>query len=343
MPTLKDIAEKVGVNKSTVSRALSGSGKIAKKTREEILRVANELGYIPNETAKILAGKKAKTIGIILPELDCNYYAGLIGAMESKLKDRGYSLVIGQTGFKHENELHYLELFVRKNLDGIIISVHDSNKFIEEIDKVKRILKIPVVFIESFHKLPNYDVIEIDSMYGVDIAIDYLYKLGHRRIGFISEHLSVGIRLPAYTEALKRRNLSIDEKIIKIGKERLELGGYLRMKELLQEKELPTAVFVSYDTMAQGALRAIEEHGMKVPEDISIIGFDNIRESAYFRIPLTTVAPPLLKMSEIAVDTLLEKIEKENCTKSHHISLKPTLIVRNSTGPCSKCNIQEEK
>jgi len=334
MPTLKDIAERVGVNKSTVSRALSDSGKIASKTREKILKVANELGYIPNETAKVLAGKRSKTIGIILPELDCNYYAGLVGAVESKLKDQGYSLIIGQTGFKHENEFHYLELFVRKNLDGILISVHDRIKFGKEIVKARKILKIPVVIIEYFIDIPDFDVIEIDNMYGIDIAIDHLYKLGHRRIGFISEYLSMGTRYPAYVEAMKKRNLTINEKFVKYGYERLELGGYLRMKELLGEKEIPTAVFVSYDTMAQGALKAIAEAGMRVPEDISVIGFDNIRESAYFSTPLTTIALPVLEMSEKAVDTLLRKIENDNVSTVQHLSLKPELVIRESTGPC---------
>lgn len=336
MPTLKDIAEKVGVNKSTVSRALSDSGKIARKTREEILRVANELGYIPNETAKILAGKRSKTIGIILPELDCNYYAGLVGAIEFKLKEKGYSLIIGQTGFKHENEFHYLELFVRKNLDGIIISIHDRKKFAQEFAKARKILKIPIVIIEYFLDLPDYDTIEIDNMYGVDIAVDHLYKLGHRRIGFISEHLSMVTRYPAFIKAMKKHNLPVDQNIVKYGSERLELGGYLRMKEMLKEKEIPTAVFVSYDTMAQGALSAIAEEGMRVPEDISIVGFDNIRESAYFSPPLTTVAPPVLEMSERAVETLLRKIENEDVSIAQHLSLKPKLIIRKSAGPCRK-------
>jgi DNA-binding LacI/PurR family transcriptional regulator len=332
MVTLKDIADKVGVNKSTVSRALSGSSKVASKTRDEIVRVANKLGYIPNETAKVLAGKKSKTVGLIIPELDCNYYAGVVGAIESKLKDEGYSLVIGQTGFKHENELHHLELFIRKNLDGVIISVYDGEKFTKEFDKIKRILKIPVVFIETYLDLPNFDVIEIDNKHGVDIAIDHLYSLGHRRIGFISEYLSKKLRLPAYIEALKKRGLSINDNIIKTGKERLEKGGYLRMKELLLENDIPTAVFISYDTMAQGALRAVSEEGMKPAEDISIVGFDNIRESAYFSTSLTTIAPPLLEMGEVAVDTLLNKINKENSNIIRHISLKPKLVLRDSTG-----------
>jgi len=331
MVTLKDIAKRAGVNKSTVSRALSGDGSISEERRNEILRIADELGYVPNETAKVLAGKKAKTIGIILPEIDCNYYASVVGTIEARLKERGYSLIIGQTGFAFENELHYLKLFIQKKVDGIIFDLYNSDKFIEKFNEIKNLMNIPVVFIECSVNLPDYDVIEIDNSYGVDLAVGHLAKSGHGRIGFISEHLSSRIRFPAYMDALKKYGIPPDKKIIKIGSERLEEGGYLRMKELLEEGDPPGAVFASYDTMAQGALKAIAEHGLKVPQDISIVGFDNIRESAYFSVPLTTVAPPVIEMGEIAVKTLLEKIEKKEQVYVQHISLKPKLVVRNST------------
>jgi DNA-binding LacI/PurR family transcriptional regulator len=119
--------------------------------------------------------------------------------------------------------------------------------------------------------------------------------------------------------------------MVKTGKERLELGGYLRMNELVAQGQLPDAVVISYDTMALGALKALNEHGIRVPEDISLISFDNIRESAYFSVPLTTVAPPVIDMSEMAVRILLDRIEKNGVSFSQHISLKPNLMVRNST------------
>jgi len=334
MVTIKDIADKAGVNKSTVSRALSGKGVISEDKRTEISRIADELGYIPNASAKILAGEKAKTIGIILPEIDCNYYASVVGSIENRLKEIGYSLIIGQTGFEFDNELHYLELFARKNLDGIIFDLYNHNKFMLEFKRIKKSLNVPVVFIECFNSLTNYDVINIDNNHGVDLAIGHLESLGHKRIGFISELLSSPVRLPAFEASLGKHGLPIDHSLIKIGKERLEEGGYLRMQELLTTNPSVTAVFASYDTMAQGAMKAIREHGLRIPEDISIVGFDNIRESAYFGVPLTTVAPPVTEMGGMAVNILMDKIKNGTSNLIQHISLKPRLVIRDSTAKC---------
>lgn len=331
MVTLKDIAQKAGVNKSTASRALSGKGVISGEKRAEILKIADELGYIPNASAKVLAGEKAKTIGIILPEIDCNYYASVVGTIENRLKEIGYSLIIGQTGFEFDNELHYLELFARKNLDGIIFDLYNHNKFMMEFKRIKKSLNVPVVFIECFNALTDYDVINIDNHHGVDLAVGHLKFFGHQRIGFISEFLSSPVRLPAFEASLEKHGLPIDHNLIKIGKERLEEGGYLRMQELLTTNPSVTAVFASYDTMAQGAMKAIKEHGLRIPEDISIVGFDNIRESAYFSVPLTTVAPPVMEMGGIAVNILMDKIKNGDSNLIQHISLKPRLVIRDST------------
>ncbi len=330
MATLKDIAKLAGVNKSTVSRALEGIGGVSGEKRQAILKIAEELGYIPDESAKVLAGKNARTIGIILPELDCNYYASVVGAIEVKLKERGYSLIIGQSGFRYENELHYLKLFISKKVDGILFDLYNTDLFIKEFEAIRKSINVPIVFIENSLKLPDYDVIDIDNHYGVELAIEQFAKNGFKRVGFISEYLSSKVRLPAFEAALEKFGIPIDTSLIKIGKERLEGGGYLRMKELIAQGPLPEAVFASYDTMAHGALKALAEHGIKVPQDLSLIGFDNIRESSYFSVPLTTIAPPVIEMGETAVGSLLDKIEKKGSVAVQHISLKPRLIIRNS-------------
>ncbi len=331
MVTLKDIAKISGVNKSTVSRALSGSGGVGEEKRNEIINIANELDYIPDESAKVLSGKNAKTIGIILPEIDCNYYASVVGTIEMKLKERGYSLLIGQSSFKFENELHYLRLFVQKKVDGIIFDLYNIDTFLEHSDTIKKSIHVPIVFIESSLNMPGYDIIEIDERHAMSLAIEHFVRCGFKKIGFISEYLSSAVRLPCYEAAMKKFGIPIDRNMIKIGQERLEKGGYMRMQELIAQGPLPEAVILSYDTMAQGALKALHEHGVRVPEDLSIISFDNIRESAYFEVPLTTVAPPVIIMGEMAVRILIDRIEHIGVSLSQHITLKPNLIVRSST------------
>lgn len=331
MATLKEIAKITGVNKSTVSRALNSKVGVSEEKRSEILKIANDLGYIPDESAKVLSGKNAKTIGIILSEIDCNYYASVVGTIEMKLKERGYSLLIGQSGFKYENELHYLRLFIQKKVDGIIFDLYNTDSFIQNFDEIKKSINVPIVFIETSLNMPAYDVIEIDGRYGMSLAVEHLVKCGFTRIGLVSEFLSSRLHIAGFEDMMKKAGLPVDRNMIKTGKERLELGGYLRMNELIAQGSLPDAVVISYDTMALGALKALNEHGIRVPEDISLISFDNIRESSYFSVPLTTVAPPVIDMSEMAVRILLDRIEKSGVSFSQHISLKPNLMVRNST------------
>jgi DNA-binding LacI/PurR family transcriptional regulator len=331
MATLKDIASIAGVNKSTVSRALDGSPGVSEEKRNEIRKIADELGYIPDETARMLAGKNGKTIGIILPEIDCNYYASVVGAIEKKLKERGYSLIIGQSGFEYQNELHYLNLFIRKKVDGIIFNLYNTDTFIEQLDKIKKIIKIPIVFIETALNLTEYDVIEIDNNHGIGIAVEHMIKSGCEKVGFISDFLSSKIRLPIFEKALRKSGIPVDKNLIKTGKERQEEGGYLRMNELIDQGNLPDAVFASYDRMALGALKAMAEHGVRVPQDVSIVGFDNVSESPYFPVPLTTVSPPVVEMGEMAVKILLDKIRDKENSFVQHISLKPKLIERSST------------
>ena len=330
MTTLKDIAEKAGVNKSTVSRVLNGTGSISASRQAQIMRIAKELGYIPNESAKVLAGKKAKTIGIILPEIDCNYYARVVAAIETKLKENGYSVLIGQTGFDFSNEIHYLKLFVQKKVDGIILNLFNTKEFLDIKEELAGYLKQPTVFIEHSPGLFDFDSIEIDNEYGISLAISHLVRSGAKRIAYITEYLSAKVRLPAFKDAMEKEGMVVDERYIKNGAERLEFGGYLRMKELLMQKPLPDAVFASYDTMAQGAQRAMAEYGIKVPEDILLIGFDNIRESEYFSIPLTTVSPPVIQMGFAAVGCLLNTINNNDLAGKCKMVLKPELIIRRS-------------
>lgn len=331
MATLKDIAGIAGVNKSTVSRALAGGSGVSEEKRKQICKIADELGYVPDEAARMLAGKNGNTIGIIIPEIDCSYYARVVGTIERKLKARGYSLIIGQTGFEYENELHYMNLFIRKKVNGIIFSVYNTKPFLKQFKSIRKIINVPIVFIENSMKLPGFDEIEIDNNYGVLTAIKHFVRSGCRRIGFISEYLSSDIRLPAFERALNSEGISIDKSLVKVGKERFEAGGYLRMKELIEQGSLPDAVFASYDTMALGALKAMMEYGIRVPQDVSIAGFDNARESPYFPVPLTTVSPPVDEMGEMAVKILLDKAEGKENASVRHISLKPELVVRGST------------
>jgi LacI family transcriptional regulator len=333
MVTLKDIAAKAGVNISSVSKALNGSKEISPQKTMEIKQIARELNYMPNLSARALAGKGTCSIGVILPEIQSNYYACIMNNIETELSTADYSIIISTTNFDLKNEIRYLDILCSRAVDAILL-IGAMNEGIEDYASlIEAKYNIPILFLESFIELRNHDYIMIDNRFGISLAVEHLKKIGFSQIGFISEDISARTRLRWFKDALKDNGLDFLKRFVKIGPERFELGGYRRMKELLAEPDHPKAVFASYDDMAVGALKAIHDAGLRVPEDISIIGFDNIRESEFLLTPLTTIVPPIKEMVSIGIKLLLEKIAAPRSAMSHRLILKPNLIVRSSTLP----------
>lgn len=333
MVTLKDIARKAGVNISSVSKALHDSEEISEQKRNEIKRIAQELNYVPNLSARALTGKGSNSIGIILPEIRSNYYARMMNDIEAELNRTKYTMIMGTTNFDLKKEVQYLNVFCSRSVDGIVIIGSMNKDIVKYIDAIQKKYDVPVVMLESFVESEQVDYIAIDNRYGISQAIRRFREAGHSRIGFISETISARTRLPWFKAAMEEHGLKVDKQHIKIGSERFEKGGYESMKQLLAEAERPTAVFASYDDMAIGAMKAIDEFGLSIPDDIALIGFDNIREAEYLLTPLTTVSPPIGEMVNIAIHLLLKNIRaKQDHEKRvpQHISLKPGLIVRES-------------
>lgn len=331
MVTLKDIAVKAGVNVSTVSRALNGSSEISENTKKIIKDIAYEVNYVPNVSARALVGKGTKSIGVIVPEIGSNYFAQMLNFIEAELKTNSYSLVVGMTHHNYKEEIQYLNVFGNGKVDGIIIAGSMHKELKQYLVKFKQNYHTPVVLVQTFVHFPDCDYIMIDDVHGICMAIQYLKEQGHREIGLIADKVSSSLRLPAYKEAMKRNGLKVNERFIKIGKEMFELGGYLQMKELLKEKVLPTAIWASYDYIAIGATKALYEKGMTVPQDMSIIGYDDIRESLYLTPPLTTISPPIKEMAEVGVNLLIKRIEDKDNRVIQHVSFKPNLIIRSTT------------
>ena len=330
MATLKDIAKMAGVNLSTVSRAINDSSEINKETKERILDIARQLNYVSNKHNKAFKNEGNNTIGIICPEIKSNYYAQLVNTIEVRLKAKGYMLLIGLTDFKYENEVYYLKLFEKKGVGGIICIATVDRKIEKDLKDFKSKYNMPIIQVATEVELQDYDYIKIDEDYGISLAISHLAELGHREIGYIGETLSES-RLKSFNSLLKKNGLPINHDFIKVGTERFEEGGYKRMKEILALKKLPTAIFASYDSIAIGAMRAMTESGLRIPEDISIIGVDNINVAAYLTKALTTISSPVNDMGSIASRILLDKIEDNNAVVQH-VALKPELILRETTG-----------
>ena len=334
MATIKDIARIAGVNVSTVSRALSGMNGVGDATREKLMKIARELGYSPDFSARALVGKSTKLIGVIVPEISSNYYSQIVEQIENGLDSYGYSIIIETSAFDEQKEVRCIEMLIGRKVDGIIFAGITSDAGLEYIEKKIGKTDIPVVFLEPVKEIGDHDCIIIDGEDGVKKAIGHFANSGHKSIGFIGEDLSSRFRLPVFKKALKEFGIPCNDKHIKSGKERL--GGYLRMKELLDMGDIPTAVFAAYDYIAIGAMRALQEAGLKVPEDISIIGYDNIRESEYLAVPLTTVYPPITEMAAKGVEMLLKRIESSDGGACERAVLYSQLIVRESASAANQ-------
>jgi len=331
--TIKDIAKLAGVSVGTVSHVLNGTARVRKETREKVLKAIEELDYHPNSIARSLRRRKTGTIGFIMPALERSldepsYLMDFIAGIVDESKQHGFDLLIASES--HSDELaSYRRMVKSKKIDGCIITCTKKND--------ERLIylfqeKIPFVAFGRPHDDLKIPYIDVDGTLGVYKAVRYLLDLKHNRIGFInlpSELVCSEDRLKGYIVALKERGIEIDPRLIIEGKT-TRFGGYQAMKKLLDLTPPPTAVMVASDLMALGAMKAIQEAGLVVGKDISIVGFDDIREAAYTNPPLTTVRQPVYKIGSLLCHMLIQLIEGEN---PESFVITPELIVRDSCAP----------
>jgi DNA-binding LacI/PurR family transcriptional regulator len=245
------------------------------------------------------------------------------------LKERGYSLIIANSQFDASKEADAIETFINNNVEGIFLasSIHVRNQpLLEHLREEK---KIALVLLEALAHHPEYNYVMIDDTYGMEQAIAYFIRKGHKKIGFISDYILDLIRKPMYFEALKRNGLSIkNNPLLSHPTKRCEIAGYEIMQKFLDLKDYPTAYLAGYDDVAIGAIRAAEERGLSIPEDIAIIGNDDLIQSSYLHRKLSTLSPPVERMSELGVKLMLDVIEGNEWDSMHHIRLNPNFIIR---------------
>lgn len=328
MTSLKELAKLAGVDISTVSRALSDSPRVKLETKELIKRLAQDYNYVPDDLARGLVGKQTFTIGVIIPEFMNTFYAELIEGLESVTSSKGYTLLFGKSGFVFKQEMEYFNTFLRKRVDGIIVC-SISEEFLRHV-KSKN-YSVPLVLADPYTTKPEFDIVTIDNSYGVQCVIDHLVRLGHKEIGFIGDKIVTSERLNAFRKALSHFDIAVNESYIKIGSERYENGGYLRMQEMLSLPNRPTAVFAVTDNMAIGAMRAAFEANLRIPEDISFVGFDDIMVSSFMEVPLTTVIQPKFEIGRISANLLLSRIEERTAKFMQQVVLKPEMVIRRTT------------
>jgi LacI family transcriptional regulator len=327
--TIYDVAKEAGVSIATVSNAINGKGKISKKRREEIFKIMERLQYQPSVIASALTGKKTFSLGLLIPDISNPFFAEIARAIEDQAHQSGYSVIICSTDNKDERVERYISLLEQKSVDGIIIGTG-----IENMEILTQLLNksIPIAMIAREASSLSVHTVVTDDFVGGNLAAQHLLELGHRRLAVLSENLKVSSsreRIRGFKFALFEAGVAFDESNIVTCDYKIE-DGKRGAQELLRKAERPTAIFCCNDLLAIGALQAAKETGLHVPEDVSIIGFDNTILASVTDPPLTTVAQPMEHMAKLVFNLLIQNLEKEDSIKQR-IVLRPELIVRQST------------
>jgi LacI family transcriptional regulator len=331
MANLRDVAKKAGVSTATVSRALSDSVAVRPRTRSKVLRVARELRYRPNRHASELRGRRSRTVGLVVANLENPFFLDKFHYLEREAVRRGYEVVVESTGYDPRRLWESLEGMLARSLAGLVVSASELDASVPGLFAG---VDIPVVIFMSELNIPlsSCTRINVNDAKGVQTMVTYLRSLGHRRFGFLGHHTNVGnlkARAAAIDRAVKASGRGVHLASAEI--EDSLAGGRLGARTLLAARPRPTAVICLNDHVAIGALREIREHGLSVPGDVSVVGFDNISLSEYTNPALTTVHVPRDYLGRLA----MERIVDGGQAVPSEVIADPQLVIRESTGPAS--------
>jgi len=330
--TLKDIANYVGVSITTVSRVLNGQAeqhRIKKKTEDAVLEAAKKLGFSPYKSMFKPPIVRSKTIGVIIPDISHFFLSNLAKTIRLEIHKADYSAILVDSLEDTEMEKESIDLLLSMNVDGLIIlPVGKESKHIQDVFH----RGVPLVAVDRVMPELDCPTVSIDNYSGAREAMDYLISHGHKRISCIQRLPDSWInneRLRAYRNALRNHNLPVDESMI-IGDTFGRKNGYLEGKLLLSRPKRPTAIFALSHVLTLGVLQVFREEGLKIPNDVSLISFDDLPFSEYFELQVTTVKQPVMEMGLMAVNLLMDQINSHQPNKPVHITLRSTFVRRQS-------------
>jgi len=332
--TLEDVAKQAGVSRSTVSRVVNDHPNVSEDVRKRVLNVIQKTGYRPHAAARTLASQHSWTIGLVLPHSVSDfftdpYYAHLTKGIAQACNQHNFTLALFLVSTKDDEEKIFPRVSRKGLLDGVLVQSghHGDQQIIGDLIDAN----MPLVVVGRPFRSDNVNYIDVDNVTASYVAVNHLIRLGYQRIGTITgpENSTVGIdRKAGYLKALTEHGYSIDRTLITEG-DFTEAGGYSAMKRLLPAR--PDAVFAASDVMVLGAIRAVREDDLRVPEDIAFVGFDDIPASAMAEPPLTTVRQSASAMGSIAVETLIDIIDHPR-SEPRCIVVATELVIRSSCG-----------
>lgn len=327
--TIKDVAKKAGVSLATVSRTLSGKDPVRPETRERVMTAIKELNYSPNAFARQLRTQHTNNVVVIVPDIGNSIYHKFIRGVEAEASQNGYQILIADVKGQPDIEKYYFKAIQERAVDGIIsASASIAEKILNQIAK-----DYPLIM--AMQQIPNMTVssVTIDNMTASREITTHIIRLGHKTIAYISSNQNLLLyqdRLIGYQNALENHGIRFDKNLVRFDEPSIQ-GGYKCMCQLLDSEKNITAVVTAGDTMAIGAMRAIQEYGMKVPDDIAVVGFDDIEISSYWTPALTTIRQPVYQIGQRSFQRLLNMINTGNISGSKDI-IPHELIIRKSCG-----------
>ena len=327
--SLEEVAQRAKVSTATVSRVLNNVGSVKNSTRARVLRVAQELNYHPNIHARMLARGSSRTLGMIVSNIENPFFLDIFRTAESDAHAQGFEMVVAHTGYEADQLLKSLRLMIGRRVAGLAIIVSETDpSLLEELTRNR----IPVVLYDVSTPVDHISRVRVNYGSGIRKAVQYLYHLGHRRMAFVSHHATlppISIREKAFRETVDAFAPAVTW-MSRASTDGLE-GGRLAAREVLASGFDPTAIVCVNDFMAFGVIRELREQGLRVPEDVSVTGFDNIKLSEYCFPPLTTLHIPRDQIGHMVADSLLSGIQREEPARD--VMIEPEFVLRASTGP----------
>jgi LacI family transcriptional regulator len=330
MATVQDVARHAGVSVATVSYVLNGTRFVSAGLRERVLAAVRELHYEPNAAARTLRSNRSHTLGLILPDLRNPFFTETVRGVEDMAEARGYTVLLANSDEDPRREATHLRVLRAKHVDGLILA--PAGGPYQELQQLVD-TGFPLVLLDRDLARLGAPVVMLDNEAAARAAVDHLIRLGHQRIGMISGRPPISStvdRQRGYRRALDAAGLSFDQQLVAMGGSTIE-GGVAAAGTLLELPSPPTAIFAANNLMTIGAVMAIERHGLSIPGDIALVGFDDFPWADVFRPRLTTVAQPLYELGRAAAELVLKQLSGAD-RRPRRVLFPGTLVVRDSSG-----------
>lgn len=328
--TIRDVAEAAGVSVTTVSQIMNGKGsRFSQKTQAKVLKIKDQLHYVPDFNARNLILHSSQTIGVLVPNIGNPFFSTFFRGIQNVCQEEQYLPIVYSASKDEDTEKYYLANLVERSVDGLIIS--SSSVTAETIDEILKPNHIPYLLFDRNETTNGGDRLQVDDYQGGHLAAAHLADLGHHKIMvMMPEKASENIknRLAGFMDELQQRHLSFDRSTDIVFAPLTKMGGYLNAPQVFDRQ--PTAVFCANDELAIGFYRYAHEHGFEIPKDISVIGYDNIDLDEYVTPKLTTVEQPIMRLGETSARLILNRIHHQDM-KRQFVDVPVKLVLRSST------------